>query len=290
MGEYVGVKGVADINVPMLKQCALLFSRIAVPGAREIKVSEVAGELEWLQDQGIVFDPQFTEEQAASLRDNPKVAHFYRLEIKEHHEYIKQLVTVVQSDESLDSDSPLSQSPELYRIMQTIQNATVRSVSIELRELYQIEAHPLLSNDSLSPTTAQIEKTGVIQIVLRTLPIPHDLTPWEQIIEYRSDTDSQHKWLDLRNWMGEVARGELTPVEVEDKLEHLISQYQRHMKLHKMKANQGVIQTILVSSAELAENLIKFKWGQIAKNLFSIKQRNIALMEGELTSPGSEVA
>lgn len=174
--------------------------------------------------------------------------------------------------------------------MQTMQNATVRSVSIELRELYQVEAYPLLSNVSLSPIKSQGEKTDVIQIVLKSLPIPDDLTSWEQIIEYRSDTDSQHKWLDLRNWMGEVARGELTPVEVEEKLEYLISQYQRHMKLHKMKANQGVTQTILVSSAELAENFIKFKWGQIVKNLFSIKQRNIALMEGELTSPGSEVA
>jgi hypothetical protein len=57
-----------------------------------------------------------------------------------------------------------------------------------------------------------------------------------------------------------------------------------------MKTNPGVIQTLVVTPAEFAENLIKFNWGKIAKGLFTLKQRRIALMEGELTSPGSEVA
>jgi hypothetical protein len=45
-----------------------------------------------------------------------------------------------------------------------------------------------------------------------------------------------------------------------------------------------------VSTAELLENVMRFKWGAVAKGLFSLKQRNIALLEGELTSPGNEVA
>jgi hypothetical protein len=90
--------------------------------------------------------------------------------------------------------------------------------------------------------------------------------------------------------MSEVARSELSPLEIEQKLEHLLSQYQRHMSLHKMKTNPGVLQTIVVASAELIENLVKFNWGKVARSLFTLKQRRIATMEGELITPGSEVA
>jgi hypothetical protein len=62
------------------------------------------------------------------------------------------------------------------------------------------------------------------------------------------------------------------------------------MRLHKMKTNVGVLETVVVSTAEILEDLIKFNWGKLAKTLFSFKQREIALLEGELKAPGNEVA
>ncbi|MET0650747.1 MAG: hypothetical protein ABW208_29410 [Pyrinomonadaceae bacterium] len=90
--------------------------------------------------------------------------------------------------------------------------------------------------------------------------------------------------------MSEVARAKLPPLEVEQKLEYLMRQYRRHMKLHRMKVNVGVLETTVVTSAELFENFVKFKWGKLAQGLFSFRQRKVALMEGELNSPGSEIA
>jgi hypothetical protein len=90
--------------------------------------------------------------------------------------------------------------------------------------------------------------------------------------------------------MGEVARSELSPSEIEQKLEYLMSQYQRHMTLHKMKTNPGVLQSMVVTPAEFAESLVKFNWGKIARSLFTMRQRKIALLEGELNAPGNEVA
>jgi hypothetical protein len=168
------------------------------------------------------------------------------------------------------------------------------SISIQIRELYKIEAHPILSTalqqSTLPSRSSHINKSDVVGIALNALPIPNDSTPWEQVIEYRSDPDSQARFLDLRNWMSEVARGQLSLFEVEEKLEYLISQYQRHMKLHRMKTTAGSFETIIVSTAEVLEDLVKFKWSKIAKMLFSFRQRQIALLEGELYSPGNEVA
>jgi hypothetical protein len=90
--------------------------------------------------------------------------------------------------------------------------------------------------------------------------------------------------------MSEVVRAELSPAEVEEKLAYLIDQYQQHMRLHRMKTNTGTLETIVTLGAEVLGNLVSFKWGKAAQALFSLKKREIALLEGELTAPGNEIA
>jgi hypothetical protein len=41
---------------------------------------------------------------------------------------------------------------------------------------------------------------------------------------------------------------------------------------------------------EIAENLVKFQFGKLAKGLFSLRHRKLSLLEGELKSPGREIA
>lgn len=140
-----------------------------------------------------------------------------------------------------------------------------------------------------SPVVKQ-GKGNVVQVVLKSIPVPDESVSWEQIIEYRSDSDSQSKFLALRHWISEVARAELTPAETEEKLQYLVDQYQQHLNLHRMKTNVGTLETIVTTSAEVLGNLVSFKWGKAAQTLFAIKRRKMALLEGELTSPGREVA
>jgi hypothetical protein len=90
--------------------------------------------------------------------------------------------------------------------------------------------------------------------------------------------------------MNDTARAKMTPLEVEQKLEWLLHEYQQHMRLHRMKTNASTLETIIVTGAEIAENLVKLQFGKLAKVLFSIRQRKIALLEGELKTPGKEIA
>lgn len=248
---------------------------------RNNRKREDIDELEWLHQQGIIFEPENNDADGL-LSSHDEYNYFIRLEAQHLNDFAKYVLGQREA-------SGYIEEIESTKYMQSLIEAQLRRFAVQLREVNHMDAYPLLDTFH-SVHEHQATKDAVLQIVLNTLPYPDESISWEQIIEYRSDPDSQDKFLDLRHWMSEMARGELTPIEVEEKLEYLMSQYQRHMKLHKMKANQGVLETVIVSPAELAENLIKFKWGQIAKDLFSIKQRKIALMEGELTSPGSEVA
>ncbi|SDX11964.1 hypothetical protein [Nitrosomonas oligotropha] len=278
MAEYVAVTSIADISIPMLKRCALLFSRIAVVGVQHVKENEyLASELTYLQNQEFVFEPQNSE---IYFPDDPDFNHSLSLERNVMHQVTPHLLKA----------AILGKEDEVRSLLLLTLDATLRTISVGLRQSYKIETCPLLNFDIVSFSEPHGKKTQALEIVLKSLPVPDESTPWEQIFEYRNDPDSHHKFLDLRNWISEVARGELTPSEIEEKIEYLVSQYQRHMNLHKMKTNQSTLQTIVVSTAETAENFVKINWGQIAKSLFSLNQRKIALLEGELTSIGSEVA
>ena len=175
--------------------------------------------------------------------------------------------------------------------MRNLASNLTRLFSIELREMDQLDAHAILPAEFVSfESTHPATKHDVVRIALNALPTPDEQTPWEQIIEYREDHASQDKFLDLRNWMSEVARGDLTTPEVEEKLEYLLSRYRRHMNVHKMKSNTSMFETVVVTTADVLGNLTSFQWGKAAQALFSFKHRKVDLLEGELKAEGSEVA
>jgi hypothetical protein len=311
MREFVAVDHIAiALDLPALKQQALMFDRIAIPQLSAILAYEgeerkqANATLRWLQEAGIVFEP--------SLKSNPKIStEEYRQDIGLLVEQSKKLLAEMlgfsieelieaKGHESKTSLMKRKQIPQ--KISEFVEGESVaehahklatyitRLISIELRELDGLEALPILPFDIPETDDDHNPENSITKIVLNSLPVPDDETSWERIVEYRSDQDSKNKFLDLRNWMRAIARAELTSVEAEEQLEYLLSQFRRGIEIHRMKANTVALETLLVTSADLPRNLLTLQWGSIARGLFSIKHRKIALLEGELTAKGSEVA
>jgi len=69
-----------------------------------------------------------------------------------------------------------------------------------------------------------------------------------------------------------------------------LAEYSRHMELHRIKTNPGILQTIIVNSAEAAENVVKLNLSKLANNTFFLHRRRVELMEAEANAPGKEVA
>ena len=63
----------------------------------------------------------------------------------------------------------------------------VRRLCVQLRQLDDVDACPLLSSESIGGHESAVNKVGVIHIVLNSLPIPDETTPWEQIIEFTAE-------------------------------------------------------------------------------------------------------
>jgi hypothetical protein len=300
MQEIIAVKSWAiTLMQQSLKREALLFDRIAIPNLYALlsianrKPSYFAKELEWLIEKEIIFEPDvFSSDER--LKSNRQFHKYFDLaEEASSKAMAMALIRMMEKEKNKTRDSENKDEEiddELKLVLSTYSDYEARYASIYLRERFQMPAYPIILTweDQLRKTKAQ--KSDVIQVVLKHLPLPDDSTSWEQIVDYRNDPDTAGKFLALKNWITEMTHTQLTPAEIEEKLEYLLYQYQEHINLHKLKTNVGTLETIVTTSAEILENLIKLNWGKIAKNLFSLKQRRIALIEGELTAPGNQVA
>lgn len=131
---------------------------------------------------------------------------------------------------------------------------------------------------------------SVLSIVLNSFPSPDDSVPFEEIIQYQKDSSTKKNIRRLRNWMNKAAKGLTSKKELEDEVLTMLDDYETHLKLAKMKYRKGVLEILVTTPLEIAEDLVKFKWSNISKSIFKLKQNKIKLIEEELKAPGREVA
>ena len=141
-----------------------------------------------------------------------------------------------------------------------------------------------------SETMTGESRAEVIEVVLANLPVPDDSHALPDVLAFREEARSQGLIQGLRVWINDMASGKLTGFEVSDKLEDLVSRYERTLAVEKMQRDTGVVETLVTTTAEVAESLVKFNWSTAAKRLFEVRRKQIDLMKAEMTLPGREVA
>jgi hypothetical protein len=299
MRETVGFRTFLTLLQPeLIKRDALMFKRIGVLGCSGLRYGNATllehqcHDVRWLEEQGIIFDPEpelryienvvyFVDEDTRKavddsneifvdyINDSNKLVNFYTEQLLPHKMNLtkEKLANIVKAllDDKISGESSL------------------RPLSVYYRSVKHIDAFPIISGmlPELSQGTGSIE--DVIEITINQLPIPDDSTSWEQIIDFRNDPDTETKFRRFRVWMNKIARANLTPLEVEQELEWMLDEYRQHMELHKMKTNTSALETILVSLGDR-------KFGDIVKGFFSVKHKQIALLEAEAKAPGREIA
>jgi hypothetical protein len=195
----------------------------------------------------------------------------------------------------------LAQLDELHRILDRIDTLLIddeypmsdfatRLKALELEYLDQVVATPLLPYTKYQQDIPHSARHDIAQLVIHNLPLPNEATSWEQIIEYRENPDNRNALLGLRRWIRKTASEDIRPAECVEELEWLQSEFQAHMRLHKMKANMGTLEVLVKTPLEVLENLLTLKFSKVVDPLFAIKKRQISLMEAELNAPGREIA
>lgn len=319
MRNIIGVRHVFDPS--SLKQQAIMFDQIAISEldyfiSDNIHNRQLVAEYEWLKKNDIIFNAVVNRNyseinnsitglftalyKSATVHlwlDNPKLK---TSEIKYFLNYHKQIGSLTDNQiKSIDLDKikrfvKKTKPSNRKRISNEFKHKAfeyeLRATGLYLEDNLELRVIPIVPN-SEDFTSLENYKNDVIQVVIKSLPEPDENTPWKKIIDFKNDPDAKLKFARLMHWINKIGKAECNPLdELKDELEFLLSEYEDHLRFHKMKINSGIFETTISTIAGLLENSLKFKLKDMVTDLFVLKKRKIALMEAERKAPGREVA
>ena len=70
-------------------------------------------------------------------------------------------------------------------------------------------------------------------VTINNLPIPDDMIPLDEIIDFKADNKLQY--LGLVNWMTKISKSKFNQKEIEEEFEFLTLAFEDRMKLEKQK-------------------------------------------------------
>lgn len=305
--------GSCPTDEPTLKQLATMFDRIAIPplaflNNNTFESAESKKTRAWLVATGILLEHDITKSpssDAPHFRENFEVMHDDANFLLEPQGFSIEEMQAARGDEEKITDLRKrtaqgvaasafdSIDPEkLGESIQRISTNTTRLLTLQLRNVLEWDAYSVISAELSSldqDDSRSVTLHDVMKIVL-SLPVPHQNVEWQHIIEYRNDPDAQVRFRILKSCMSDIAQGLLTPAQVEETLEYLINSYRGQMVLHGMHTHMKRLEVFVVSTADALARYAAHQWSPVSQSIFQLEPRKLALLEGESTTPGSEVA
>ena len=139
-----------------------------------------------------------------------------------------------------------------------------------------------------------LDKHGVYKFMLNDLPLPSGMTPWQDIVDYKSEKDNLRRLATFRNWMNKVLKEEYSENELVDEYEAHYREFEAAIDRHKIKRSRTTLEVLLVALPDIAEDLIKVRLKNIGekiyKGLFDARREMVSLSEAEAGAPGREIA
>lgn len=276
-----------------LKRYLLLFDQIAVKDLKgyiefhycvdQSDNTSIFPELEYLAERDVLIDPEIHLHLAESNKELSTLlsnASSTRDELQLH------VGSQVLSKETITPEF----MDKFMNLTGLFEDLIARFIATQINNTKEASSVALLACSSCSFMIPSHQKSDAFRVVINNLPIPSDTVPWEQIFEFKADPDSKSRMLALKNWMRNISRSSFSAQEIEDELEYLLDQYRRHLEYHNLKHTIGCAEAVFVSGGQFLENLLKLKFGQIAKTVFSFKKSRLYLLEAEMQAPGREVS
>lgn len=153
-----------------------------------------------------------------------------------------------------------------------------------------IDAAPIVSSAALPSPLAKIDRVSAVQVLLRAVPSANRATPWEAVLDFRSDEENRLRYRKLRGWLADATRDGSTVAEFEDRMGGLLVDLETSVRLHHKKLNIGSIELLLRTSATVLQDLLRFQLGSAVSLLIELISRRPRVLEAELSNPGSELA
>lgn len=195
----------------------------------------------------------------------------------------------VEKDHQLDIRPPMLREGSLEAMTpdgETRSDELSRGVAAMFSATDMVSAVALVSSPDVQGGT----RTNVLHAVLNELPLPTTETPWEDIFAWRHDADARRKYARLRHWINQLARSDVSRIEVKDAVAAALADYQTYMSLHYRSMQRSRSEVVLLTTAEVLEDLVSFKWSRAIGRLFALHRSEASILAEELKAPGREIA
>ncbi len=304
MTEWLGVAEHVD-SIDELKSYALLLDRLLVRRAyepylpqRDASSGEASGlaslrreaEFEYLKARDILQIGQGFFERPPTLPPSPDSDEFAREAKQRRHAYLEPKSENFVRASAYDCSRALA---ILFTArLRTHAVCIARPVEYESSDpSFPKETFTESLKEELSLAMDETMKVGeVVRLIVPHMPKPDDSTPWERIEDFRKDPDTRSALRGLRRWIGACSRSIESPRETAEELEYLIEEYKSFLRLHEIRFGRSLLEVVLVTSAEIVENVCKLRFCDLAKMPFRMKEKRIALLDAEKNAPGREVS
>ncbi|HEX8693070.1 MAG TPA: hypothetical protein VF746_11660 [Longimicrobium sp.] len=276
-------------ETPHLKRLLLLFDRLAVNlgeqrlGVVERRALELARrDIDWLTSEGLLTTVLAMEAERGGDAED------FRDRLKDARSSARAPLPGMPRGAVQGFRSALTLSG--VDVAQAGPGHLLRRTAAHLRQADGLDAVAVAESAERLGIDQKADRDHVIRLTLNTLPFPSDSTPWEDVMQFKRDPDSRRKFFRLKNWINRMGKAELSGYEVVDQLNELLFEYQAHMESHRIQTTRGRIEVIVTTLGEVAEDLVKLKFGKLAKLPFDLARGRITLLQAEQGAPGKEVA
>jgi len=109
-------------------------------------------------------------------------------------------------------------------------------------------------------------------------------------MDFKEEPETRRLFLGMKRWLRKTIDSSTSLQELNDEIEYLTLEYKHFMKVYDMKTTTGTLETLVVSSAAIIENLAKLKISKVANSFFAVHHKRVALAEAEMKAPGREVS
>jgi hypothetical protein len=127
-------------------------------------------------------------------------------------------------------------------------------------------------------------------LAIKRVSLPDVLTPWDDIFALKQDTNLQDRARKLRLWATDLLKSGHDIKLADEYLADALSDYENHIRAYKMKLSSSILRSVVVGTADFAEDLMKLRLGNVAAKLFAAEEKRADFLLAELKAPGRAVS
>ncbi|HXA19774.1 MAG TPA: hypothetical protein VN380_22515 [Thermoanaerobaculia bacterium] len=199
---------------------------------------------------------------------------------------------VLKGQRSLERDRLLE---EAEIALKAGYDATARVAALCLTKRRLADAVPILAVSPIEEVEPpEVPLVPVVSIVLDGLPAPDPETPWEAVVDFRSDESAIQSLRRMRYWLRTFAAQDRSKdgslAEIRGEIEHMVHECETFLQLHKIKPTRSRLEVLLAPAPEAADTMSQLRLEAAMNALFDVRKHSMSLYEVERSMPGREVA